>query len=101
MPRPLTPDSGSRGTEFPFPARVSPSLPLGPLTYTKRPAQELSEETLRVLRVRAQGKTYLEVAAELGIVKHTVGYHVQRTKRLLQVDTPEEAVEEAKARGLI
>ena len=81
--------------------RCLAEFPLGPPTTGKQPDPKLSEQTFRVLRLRDEGKTYPQIADELGIAKHTVAYHLQRAKQSLEVDKPDEAVVEARARELI
>lgn len=76
-------------------------LPLGSLENRHRRSSELSTKTLEVLRLRAEGLTHAQTAAALGIEPATVGHHLKRAKALLGVDTPKQALEEAKARGLI
>jgi len=76
-------------------------LPLGPLPTRKREDKGLGEETLQVLRLRAQDLSYEDIAREAGISPPTVGHHMRRAKKVLGVSSPAEAVEEAKRRGLI
>ena len=42
-----------------------------------------------------------EIADRLGIARATVGHHLKRAKAFLGVNSPSEAIEEAKARGLL
>lgn len=76
-------------------------LPLGPLPNRKRLASELSEKTLTVLRLIAEGLSYRQIAAECGIQQCSVDHHVRRAKKVLGVATTAEAIAEARRRGLI
>lgn len=76
-------------------------LPLGPLENRRREPSELSDKTIEVLRLRDQGVSYQNIAERTGIEFSTVGYHLRRAAKVLGVETPAEAVEEAKRRGLL
>lgn len=60
----------------------------------------LSAATLAVLRLRQEGKSYAGITEQLGIQTSTISWYLRKAKDHFGLDTPEEAVSEAKARGL-
>lgn len=76
-------------------------LPIGPLANRKRQTGELSEKTLTVLRLKAEGFPHKQIAAQCGIRECSVDHHLRRAKKLLQVAATADAIEEARRRGLI
>ena len=61
----------------------------------------LSRREAEVLRLIARGRTYAQVARELGMSLHTVGTHVKNAYRKLDVHIAAAAVMQAVRLGLI
>ena len=67
--------------------RASPGFGFGP-----PPPSALTERQLQCLRWVASGKTDAEIAAQLGISKATVHFHIERAKKQLGVSSRVQAV---------
>jgi DNA-binding CsgD family transcriptional regulator len=52
----------------------------------------LTGREAEVLRLIARGRTYVQVAAELGMSAHTVGSHIKNAYRKLEVHSAAAAV---------
>ncbi|HMA12183.1 MAG TPA: response regulator transcription factor [Steroidobacteraceae bacterium] len=65
------------------------------------PAQELSEQEVRVLTYAAKGYSYDEIAQLMSVSRHTVQTYVKRSYRKLQVHGKVEALAEARRLNLI
>lgn len=61
----------------------------------------LSGREVDVLRLIARGRTYAQVARELGVSAHTVGSHIKSAYRKLDVHSAAAAVLQAVRLGLI
>ena len=61
----------------------------------------LSGREVDVLRLIARGRTYAQVARELGVSAHTVGSHIKNAYRKLEVHSAAAAVLQAVRLGLI
>ena len=75
-------------------------LPLGPPVTRKRQTGALSEKTLTVLRLKAEGLSHKQITAQCGIRECSVDHHLGRAKKVLAVDTTAEAIEEARRQEL-
>lgn len=61
----------------------------------------LTGREVDVLRLIARGRTYSQVARELGVSAHTVGSHIKSAYRKLDVHSAAAAVLQAVRLGLI
>lgn len=69
---------------------------------TDRPAAvELTRRQETVLHLLAAGKSHKEIAAELGISRHTVQVHVRDTYKKLHAVNRQDAVRRARVTGLL
>jgi DNA-binding NarL/FixJ family response regulator len=78
----------------------APWTPAGPTTPPADRAAELTAREREVLKVLATGKADKEVAAALGISRHTVGHHVARILTKLGVESRAAAAAHAIRHGL-
>jgi DNA-binding NarL/FixJ family response regulator len=62
---------------------------------------DLSPHELRLLKLLTQGHNYKTAAAELGVTKHTISFHLQKIYEKLQVHSKSEAVAKAFRNGLV
>ena len=63
-------------------------------------ASVLNNRQAEVLNLVAQGKTYKEVAADLGLSERTIKYHMGRILDILHMDTKAQAISYAAGQGL-
>ena len=63
--------------------------------------ERLTAREAEVLRLLARGRTYAQVAEDLGMSAHTVGTHVKNAYRKLDVHNAAAAVLQAVRLGLI
>ncbi|HET6533591.1 MAG TPA: LuxR C-terminal-related transcriptional regulator, partial [Actinoplanes sp.] len=75
--------------------------PAGAPRRVSRPAHELSEREIQVLRYLPTMLTAAEIAGELGVSVNTVKAHMRSIYRKLEVDRRRQAVVRAQKQGII
>lgn len=70
-------------------------------SFKKNNSTPLSEKETKILQLLSNGKSYSTIAAELFLSKDTIKTYIKRIYEKLQVNTREEALEEAKKNNFI